>query len=98
MTPILGLNIFRAVAVIMMVIAHSIRIQSNYSTIIKHPEAATTLDQCLLFFIQIEPIISAQFLFISGFSLTLSLAKSTTCNKRSAFSVSSNVARKAFTR
>jgi len=76
MTPIVGLNIFRAVAVIMMIIAHSIRIQANFSSLVKHPENATFLDQCLLFFIQIEPIISAQFLFISGFSLTLSFYKS----------------------
>ena len=76
MTPILGLNIFRAVAVIMMIIAHSIRIQANYSTLVKFPGTATFWDQCLLFFIHIEPIISAQFLFISGFSLTLSLYRS----------------------
>lgn len=75
MPPIIGLNIFRAVAVIMMIIAHSIRIQSNFSFLLKHPDKQSFWDQCLLFFIQIEPIISAQFLFISGFSLTLSLSK-----------------------
>ena len=75
MSPIIGLNIFRAVSVIMMIIAHSIRIQSNFTFLLKHPDKQTFWDQCLLFFIQIEPIISAQFLFISGFSLTLSLSK-----------------------
>ncbi|OUR87074.1 hypothetical protein A9Q81_26790 [Gammaproteobacteria bacterium 42_54_T18] len=75
MSPIIGLNIFRAVAVIMMIIAHSIRIQGNFTFLLKHPDKQTFWDQCLLFFIQVEPIISAQFLFISGFSLTLSLSK-----------------------
>lgn len=75
MSPIIGLNVFRAVAVIMMIIAHSIRVQSNFSYLLKHPDKQSFWDQSLLFFIQIEPIISAQFLFISGFSLTLSLSK-----------------------
>lgn len=75
MPSITGLNIFRAIAVIMMIIAHSIRIQSNFTALMRAPHTASLWDQCLLFFIHIEPIISAQFLFISGFSLTLSLFK-----------------------
>ncbi|MDX1694441.1 MAG: heparan-alpha-glucosaminide N-acetyltransferase domain-containing protein [Ketobacteraceae bacterium] len=70
-----GLNIYRAVAIFMMMAAHSIRIQENYPTLATHPESATLFDRFLLLFITIEPIISAMFLFIAGFSLTLSFSK-----------------------
>lgn len=72
---LIGLNIYRAVAIFMMMAAHSIRIQENYATLITRPDTATLFDQFLLLFITIEPIISAMFLFIAGFSLTLSHRK-----------------------
>lgn len=59
----------------MMMAAHSVRIQTNYAGIVTRPETATLFDHFLLLFIKIEPIISAMFLFIAGFSLTLSYAK-----------------------
>lgn len=71
---LVGLNVLRAIAIFTMVIAHSIRTQSNFSMIFSHREKATLFDQALLFFIDVEPIISAFFLFIAGFSLTLSFS------------------------
>lgn len=71
---LVGLNVLRAIAIFTMVIAHSIRTQSNFSMIFSHREKATFFDQALLFFIDVEPIISAFFLFIAGFSLTLSFS------------------------
>ena len=72
---LIGLNIYRALAIFMMMAAHSVRIQENYGAIVTRPDAATLFDQFLLLFITIEPIISAMFLFIAGFSLTLSYAR-----------------------
>ncbi|MCG8315085.1 MAG: DUF1624 domain-containing protein [Pseudomonadales bacterium] len=72
---LVGLNIYRAIAIFMMMAAHSIRIQENFPRIVNQREYASFFDQFLLFFIDIEPIISAMFLFIAGFSLTLSFAK-----------------------
>lgn len=59
----------------MMMAAHSIRIQNNFPQLAAKQTAATPFDHFLLWFIDIEPIISAMFLFIAGFSLTLSFAK-----------------------
>lgn len=72
---LIGLNIYRAVAIFMMMAAHSIRVQENFSTIFRDRDNASLFDRFLLIFIDIEPIISALFLFIAGFSLTLSYAR-----------------------
>lgn len=64
-----GLNVYRALAVILMILAHAARVQ--------HPlppaSDATPFDWPFLASLIIEPIISALFLFIAGFSLVLSL-------------------------
>ena len=73
---IIGLNIYRTAAIFMMMAAHSVRIQENYTSIVAQRQLASVFDHFLLFFIDIEPIISATFLFIAGFSLTLSLKPS----------------------
>lgn len=72
---LIGLNIYRALAIFMMMAAHSIRIQSNFPELAQQRHGATWFDHFLLLFIDIEPIISAMFLFIAGFSLTLSFFK-----------------------
>lgn len=61
-----GLNIYRALAVVLMILAHAARVQ--------HPlTPSSPFDWPFLFSLRIEPIISALFLFIAGFSLVLSL-------------------------
>jgi hypothetical protein len=69
---LVGLNILRASAIFMMVMAHAIRTQSNFPLLMQQRNQASLLDSPLLWIIDIEPIISVLFLFIAGFSLTLS--------------------------
>ncbi|WP_461422576.1 heparan-alpha-glucosaminide N-acetyltransferase domain-containing protein [Ketobacter sp.] len=71
-----GLNIYRAIAVLLMMLAHSARVQTSTPLIMAHPEHAGWLDWPLLSALYIEPIISAMFLFIAGFSLVLSRTRS----------------------
>ncbi len=73
--PLIGLNLFRALAILLMIVAHSARLQTNLPAISHQPSLAGLADQCILFVLQIEPIISAMFLFIAGFSLVLSHAQ-----------------------
>jgi len=72
---LVGLNIFRAFAVFLMIIAHSSRVQVNLASFLNGSQSPSFLESLLLFNLEIEPIISAMFLFIAGFSLTLSLQK-----------------------
>lgn len=71
--PVLvGLNLFRAVAILLMIFAHSARLQTNLTAISLSSSQAGIVDQWILFVLKIEPMISAMFLFIAGFSLVLS--------------------------
>lgn len=72
--PLMGLNLFRAFAVILMILAHAARLQNNMSALSVSPAQATAFDRIFLFVLTIEPMISAMFLFIAGFSLVLSHA------------------------
>lgn len=74
---LVGLNILRAVAILMMVMAHGVRTQSNFAHLMRQRDQATWLDHSLLWIIDIEPIVSALFLFIAGFSLVLSFQRHT---------------------
>lgn len=71
-----GLHIYRALAVILMMLAHSARTQSNIADLRADPAQAGLFDWLFVGTLQIEPIISALFLFIAGFSLVLSLQQS----------------------
>src|SRR5690606_30920556 len=62
-------------AILMMVMAHAVRTQSNFPTLMRYRDQATLFDHSLLWVIDIEPIVSVLFLFIAGFSLTLSFAR-----------------------
>ena len=73
-----GLNVFRALAVLMMILAHAARIQTNMGTLHNNPSHAGLFDWPFVAMLLIEPIISATFLFIAGFSLVLSIAKGKT--------------------
>jgi hypothetical protein len=73
--PLIGLNLFRALAILLMIVAHSARLQTNLPAISHQPSLAGLADRCILFVLHIEPIISAMFLFIAGFSLVLSHAQ-----------------------
>ena len=73
-----GLNVFRALAVLMMILAHAARIQTNMGTLHSNPSQAGLFDWPFVAMLLIEPIISATFLFIAGFSLVLSIAKGKT--------------------
>lgn len=67
--PLPGLNLYRALAVMLMILAHAARVQQPL-----RPDSL--LDGPLLAVLRIEPIISALFLFIAGFSLVLSRERS----------------------
>ena len=71
-----GLNVYRALAVVLMILAHAARVQDNMALLHAHPAQAALLDWPFVGSLIIEPIISAMFLFIAGFSLVLSLEKS----------------------
>ena len=71
-----GLHIYRAVAVILMILAHAARTQSNMSALHANPSLAGPFDWPFVGALIIEPIISALFLFIAGFSLVLSRQQS----------------------
>ncbi len=64
-----GLNVYRALAVILMILAHAARVQHPLPPL----SAAGPFDWPFAGSLVIEPIISALFLFIAGFSLVLSL-------------------------
>lgn len=70
-----GLNIYRALAMLLMMMAHSARIQTDMGALYNQPSLAHFWDWPLLSTLLIEPIISAMFLFIAGFSLVLSQQK-----------------------
>src|SRR5688572_10544460 len=63
-----GLNIYRALAVILMILAHAARVQHPLPT----GSLTSPFDWPFAASLQIEPIISAMFLFIAGFSLVVS--------------------------
>ena len=67
-----GLHIYRALAVILMILAHAARTQANMPALQAHPASAGTFDWPFVGTLIIEPIVSAMFLFIAGFSLVLS--------------------------
>lgn len=67
-----GLNIYRALAVLMMMIAHAARVQTDMPRLVASPSAAGLFDWPFIAMLKIEPIISALFLFIAGFSVVLS--------------------------
>ena len=67
-----GLNIYRAVAVILMILAHAARTQTNMGLLEARHQLAHWYDWPFVGSLVIEPIISAMFLFIAGFSLVLS--------------------------
>lgn len=71
--PLTGLNLYRALAIVLMVIAHTARLQLNLAEISTVPGYAGIFDQLVLGILKIEPAISAMFLFIAGFSQVLSL-------------------------
>src|SRR5690606_10414709 len=71
-----GLHIYRAVAVILMILAHAARTQANMSALHANPALAGPFDWPFVGALIIEPIISALFLFIAGFSLVLSRQQS----------------------
>lgn len=75
-TQLPGLNVYRALAVILMILAHAARVQTDMGTLRANPAGAGLFDWPLLGTLIIEPIISAMFLFIAGFSLVLSLRSS----------------------
>lgn len=77
-----GLNIFRAIAVLMMILAHGARLQTNMNALHTTPSLAGFFDWPLVLMLIIEPIISAMFLFIAGFSLVLSLVSSKQTKKQ----------------
>ncbi|CBL44585.1 hypothetical protein HDN1F_10020 [gamma proteobacterium HdN1] len=70
--PLIGLNLYRAFAIVLMVVAHASRLQTNLRDIRQNSELAGFCDQLVLFVLRFEPAISAMFLFIAGFSLVLS--------------------------
>lgn len=74
--PLPGLHVYRAVAVILMILAHAARTQANMPTLHAHPASAGISDWPFVGALIIEPIISALFLFIAGFSLVLSRSHS----------------------
>lgn len=74
--PLTGLNLFRALAILLMIVAHASRLQTNLVDISHAPPLAGIFDEWVLFVLRIEPIISAMFLFIAGFSLVLSRQQS----------------------
>lgn len=67
-----GLHVYRALAVILMILAHAARTQTNMSSLHSNPASAGPFDWPFVAALIIEPIISALFLFIAGFSLVLS--------------------------
>lgn len=67
-----GLHVYRALAVILMILAHAARTQTNMSSLHSNPTTAGPFDWPFVAALIIEPIISALFLFIAGFSLVLS--------------------------
>ena len=71
-----GLNVYRALAIILMILAHAAREQSNMNALHARPSLAGIFDWPFVGSLIIEPIISAMFLFIAGFSLVLSRANS----------------------
>jgi hypothetical protein len=74
--PLTGLNLYRALAIVLMIIAHSSRLQTNLTEITMMPAKAGIFDHVILWVLKFEPIISAMFLFIAGFSLVLSHTQS----------------------
>lgn len=75
-TQLPGLNVYRALAVILMILAHAARMQTDMGALRANPAGAGLFDWPLLGTLIIEPIISAMFLFMAGFSLVLSLRSS----------------------
>lgn len=71
-----GLNVYRAIAVILMILAHAARVQTGLPSLQNRPELASVFDWPFIASLLIEPVISAMFLFIAGFSLVLSLQAS----------------------
>ena len=69
---LIGINLFRLLAVFLMFITHSFRLQDSFHDVYKTPELSTWADDLLKFFMKIEPLTSAIFLFIAGFSVALS--------------------------
>ncbi len=64
-----GLDVYRGIAVVMMFVVHARRLQS--------PQSYRGAGEASLeFFMRIEPFIAASFLFLAGYSLVLSVAKS----------------------
>lgn len=72
---LVGLNVMRLFAVILMFITHSFRIQADFKAIYLQKNASSVADQVLVFFMQIEPLTSVLFLFIAGVSLALAKHK-----------------------
>ncbi|MDV7394558.1 hypothetical protein RZS08_24460, partial [Arthrospira platensis SPKY1] len=64
-TQLPGLNVYRALAVILMILAHAARVQTDMGTLRANPAGAGLFDWPLLGTLIIEPIISAMFLFIA---------------------------------
>ena len=67
-----GLHVYRALAVVLMILAHAARTQTGMSALHANPSLAGPFDWPFVGALIIEPIISAMFLFIAGFSLVLS--------------------------
>ena len=69
---LIGVNYLRILAVFLMFITHTFRTQVTFRDVYKQADDASVADQALMFFMKIEPLTSAIFLFLVGFSLVLS--------------------------
>lgn len=72
-THLYGIDVFRGLAVAMMFVTHISKLYIELQTDFFQHFKESVFDRAIVFFLEIEPLISGMFLFLVGFSLILSL-------------------------